>query len=145
MKRPGRRTLLFALPVLAIAFVALVAVSNLLLRGARVDLTEHNQYTLSAGTLRIIDRVPEPITLDLFYSEKAAQSQPQFRVFSQRVRELLEEPSRFEAVRRCKSQHSRTPALVQPVRRTLDRQNSSGYALDRLETPGIVLRRDRRP
>ncbi len=91
MKRPGRRTLLFALPVLAIAFVALVALSNLLLRGARVDLTEHAQYTLSAGTLRIIGRVPEPITLELFYSEKAAQSQPQFRVFAQRVRELLEE------------------------------------------------------
>lgn len=91
MKRPGRRTLLFALPVLAIAFIALVALSNLLLRGARVDLTEHAQYTLSAGTLRIIGRVPEPITLELFYSEKAAQSQPQFRVFAQRVRELLEE------------------------------------------------------
>ena len=91
MKRPGRRTLLIALPVLAIAFIALVWLSNLLLRGARVDLTENSQYTLSAGTLRIIDRVPEPITLELFYSEKAAQSQPQFRVFAQRVRELLEE------------------------------------------------------
>ena len=91
MKRPGRRALLLTLPVLAVAFVALVGLSNLFLRGARIDLTEHHQYTLSAGTLRIIDRVPEPITLELFYSEKAAQSQPQFRVFAQRVRELLEE------------------------------------------------------
>jgi ABC-type uncharacterized transport system involved in gliding motility auxiliary subunit len=91
MKRPGRRTLLVALPLLAIAFVALVALSGLWLRGARVDLTENHLYTLSPGTLRIIDRVPEPITLELFYSEKAAQSQPQFRVFAQRVRELLEE------------------------------------------------------
>ena len=91
MKRPGRRTLLLTLPLLAIAFVALVGLSNLFLRGARIDLTEHHQYTLSAGTGRIIDRVPEPITLELFYSEKAAQSQPQFRVFAQRVRELLEE------------------------------------------------------
>ena len=91
MKRPGRRTLLVTLPLLAIAFVALVGLSNLFLRGARVDLTEHHQYTLSAGTLRIIERTPEPIALELFYSEKAAQSQPQFRVFAQRVRELLEE------------------------------------------------------
>ena len=91
MKRFGRSTSLFALPVLALVFIAMVALSATLFRGARLDLTEHHQYTLSAGTLRILGRIPEPIKLKLFYSEKAAQTQPQFRVFAQRVRELLEE------------------------------------------------------
>jgi ABC-type uncharacterized transport system involved in gliding motility auxiliary subunit len=91
MKLRSRNAALLALPVLALAFLALVALSAHFLRGARLDLTEHRQYTLSAGTLRILERIPEPIKLELFYSEKAAQTQPQFRVFAQRVRELLEE------------------------------------------------------
>jgi len=91
MKRWGRRASFLALPALALVFIALVALSSLMFRGARLDLTEHRQYTLSPGTVRILGRVPEPIKLELFYSEKAAQAQPQFRVFAQRVRELLEE------------------------------------------------------
>lgn len=91
MKRWGRRASFLALPALALVFIALVALSSLVFRGARLDLTEHRQYTLSPGTVRILGRVPEPIKLELFYSEKAAQAQPQFRVFAQRVRELLEE------------------------------------------------------
>ena len=91
MRHWSRRSLLLALPVLAIAFVALVWLSSLAFRGARLDLTEHKQYTLSPGTLRILAKVPDPITLQLFYSEKAAAGEPQFRIFAQRVRELLEE------------------------------------------------------
>jgi len=91
MKRWSRSALILALPALALAFIAVVALSGYLLRGARLDLTEHHQYTLSPGTLRILERIPEPIKLELFYSDKAAQTQPQFRVFAQRVRELLEE------------------------------------------------------
>ncbi len=90
-KHWSRRAALLALPVLALAFVGLVALSSAVFRGARLDLTEHRQYTLSQGTLNILGRIPEPIKLQLFYSEQAAQGQPQFRVFAQRVRELLEE------------------------------------------------------
>ena len=91
MKRFGRSASVLALPLLALVFIALVAVSANLFQGFRLDLTAHHQYTLSPGTLRILERIPEPIKLELIYSEKAAQSQPQFRVFAQRVRELLEE------------------------------------------------------
>jgi ABC-type uncharacterized transport system involved in gliding motility auxiliary subunit len=80
-----------ALPLVAIAFVALVALSTAALRGARLDLTDQHQHTLSAGTRRILDRVDEPVRLKLFYSEKAARDLPQFRVFAGRVTELLEE------------------------------------------------------
>lgn len=86
-----RRRLIIALPLLALVFVGLVSLSSNLLRGARLDLTEHKQYTLSEGTRHIIERIREPIRLQFFYSERAAESLPQFRVFAQRVRELLEE------------------------------------------------------
>ncbi|MEO8161421.1 MAG: GldG family protein, partial [Arenimonas sp.] len=91
MRHWSRRSLLVALPLLALAFMGLVWLSSVSLQGARLDLTEHGQYTLSPGTLRILDKIPEPITLQLYWSEKAAQGEPQFRIFAQRVRELLQE------------------------------------------------------
>jgi ABC-type uncharacterized transport system involved in gliding motility auxiliary subunit len=83
--------MLLALPVLALAFAGLAWLSSSSLRGARLDLTENKLYTLSPGTLRILAKVPEPVTLQLYWSERASEREPQFRVFAQRVRELLEE------------------------------------------------------
>ncbi len=80
-----------ALALLALAFVALVSLSTLALRGARVDLTEQGLYTLSDGTLRILESVDEPVTLKLYYSEHATGDLQQFRTYATRVRELLEE------------------------------------------------------
>lgn len=81
----------YALPLLALAFVLAVALSNLLLRGARIDLTENRQYTLSEGTLRILGKIEQPVKLRFYYSEAAARELPQFRVFATRVDELLQE------------------------------------------------------
>jgi len=80
-----------ALAILAILFVAVVLVSNTLLRGARADLTESRLYTLSDGTKHVLSSLDEPIHFYLFYSDKATQSIPQLRTYFQRVRELLEE------------------------------------------------------
>ncbi|KAA2286224.1 GldG family protein [Arenimonas fontis] len=92
MKKLHRRSLpLLALVLLALAFVAAVALSSVLLRGARLDLTDKGLYTLSEGTLRILDKIEEPVTLKLYYSEHASRDFQQFRVFAARVRELLEE------------------------------------------------------
>ena len=49
---------LFALALLALAFVAAVALSSVALRGARLDLTQKQLYTLSPGTLAILGRTP---------------------------------------------------------------------------------------
>ena len=82
---------LLALAAIALAFVALVALSSVVLRGARLDLTDKGLYTLSPGTQAILDKVDEPIHLKLYYSEHATRDLQQFRVFAARVRELLEE------------------------------------------------------
>jgi ABC-type uncharacterized transport system involved in gliding motility auxiliary subunit len=122
MKHFARSVPWLTLPLLALAFVALVALSAFALRGARLDLTEHHQYTLSPGTLRILARIPEPIKLELFYSEKAAQSQPQFRVFAQRVRELLEEVA-------ARSHGKLTLQVVDPEPFSDAEEKASGYGL----------------
>lgn len=89
----NRQFLYLALPLLALAFIVLVSLSGRWLRGARIDLSENRLYTLSAGTQRILDKIDEPVKLKLYYSETAAQPYPQFRLYAQRVRELLEEMS----------------------------------------------------
>ncbi len=78
-----------SLPVLAVGFVVLVGLSMWLLRGARLDLTENREHTLSPATIALLDGIDEPITLRLYFSERAASDFPQVRAYAQRVRELL--------------------------------------------------------
>jgi ABC-type uncharacterized transport system involved in gliding motility auxiliary subunit len=80
-----------ALAVLVVLFVAVITISNTLLRGARIDLTQNHLYTLSSGTKNILASIDEPIQLYFFFSDKATQSQPQVRTYAQRVREMLDE------------------------------------------------------
>lgn len=80
-----------SLLVLAVLFVALVILSNLLFRGARLDLTADRLYTLSDGTLSIIDKIEEPVSLHFFYSREAASAVPALKIYGDRVQELLEE------------------------------------------------------
>src|SRR3546814_218998 len=77
--------------ILALAFVALVAINTVAFRGCRVDLTENALYTLSPGTVHIIEKIQEPIHLYFYFSEEAAGDLPQLRTYARRVRELLEE------------------------------------------------------
>jgi ABC-type uncharacterized transport system involved in gliding motility auxiliary subunit len=80
-----------ALAVLGVIFVAAVLISNSLLRGARLDLTQNHLYTLAPGTRHILSSIDEPIQLYLYFSGKASQDQPQLKTYAQRVREMLDE------------------------------------------------------
>lgn len=86
-----RLPLPIALGLLAIAFTALVFASDLLLRGARLDLTANRLYTLSPGSVHILQSNREPIHLQLFVSDKTMRNLPGLRSYAQRVRELLQE------------------------------------------------------
>ncbi|MGL6291712.1 MAG: GldG family protein, partial [Silanimonas sp.] len=81
----------WALPLLALAFLVLVGLSSVLLRGARIDLTETQEHTLSPATIALLEGIEEPITLKLYFSERSAGDFPQVRAYAQRVRELLQE------------------------------------------------------
>lgn len=89
-----RRRKIFSSPAILAAagvFILINLVSGIVLKGARVDLTEGNLHTLSDGTINIIKNLEEPVSLKLFWSEKAARNMPGFKMFANRVRELLEE------------------------------------------------------
>jgi ABC-type uncharacterized transport system involved in gliding motility auxiliary subunit len=82
------------LAVLAI-FVVTVSLSNAIFRGIRFDLTENQLYTLSDGTIRILESIPEPINLYFFYSDKTTTDNPYLRTYAGRIREMLQEFAQY--------------------------------------------------
>lgn len=80
-----------ALLALAVLFIGLTILITFVLRGARIDLTESNLYSIAPGTSRIVGSLKEPINLYFFFSQEASSQSPPLRAYAQRVRELLEE------------------------------------------------------
>ena len=75
--------------ILAVLFVLVNMISSNLFKSSRIDLTEDKLYTLSSGTLNILDGIEEPITLHYFFSDQATRDIPQLRTYANRVKELL--------------------------------------------------------
>jgi ABC-type uncharacterized transport system involved in gliding motility auxiliary subunit len=79
---------------LAVLFLGIVMLSNVGLRGMRVDLTQNRLYTLSPGTKQVLADLKEPINLYFYFSREAAAKQaPLVMPYANRVREFLEELS----------------------------------------------------
>ena len=77
---------------LAVLFLAVVMLSNLSLRGMRLDLTQNKLYTLSKGTQQVLRELKEPVNLYFYFSRDAAAKQsPLVLPYATRVREFLEE------------------------------------------------------
>ncbi|MGB0134335.1 GldG family protein [Dokdonella sp.] len=111
-----------ALFVLIVLFIAVMLLVNVLFRGARVDLTENNLYTLSPGTNEILSTLDEPINLYLFYSDKGTQDLPQIRTYAIRVREMLEEMA-------ARSNGRLTLEVIDPLPFSEDEDRAVSYGL----------------
>ncbi|MBI1260384.1 MAG: ABC transporter [Rhizobiales bacterium] len=79
------------LVLVAVLFLAVNMISNVVFRSAQIDLTQGGLFTLSDGTKNVIAAIDEPITLRFFYSEKLANDYPSVRTYAGHVRDLLEE------------------------------------------------------
>ena len=77
--------------VLLVFFFSINALSSVMLRSARIDLTENKLYTLSDGTKNILADLEEPVKLRFFFSKKLAADFPDLKSYASRVQELLEE------------------------------------------------------
>lgn len=74
-----------------VAMFVVIVVSSQWLTGWRIDLSENGLYTLSDGTKNILAELENPVTLTLYFSDKATTQLPALRTYAQRVQELLEE------------------------------------------------------
>jgi ABC-type uncharacterized transport system involved in gliding motility auxiliary subunit len=116
-----RAALLGALVLLAIAFVVVVLVSSRWRMG-RVDLTSDKLYTLTPGTVHIVEGMHAPLRLTLYFSSHATRDLPQLRSYEQRVAEMLQ-----EMVARAHG-HLRLQ-IVDPVPYSDDEASAEGYGL----------------
>jgi ABC-type uncharacterized transport system involved in gliding motility auxiliary subunit len=110
-----------ALAALAVLFIGLTILISFVLRGARIDLTESNLYSIAPGTQRIVTSLKEPINLYFFFSQEASKDSPQLRAYAQRVRELLE-----ELAQRSKGKVKLTVIDPQPFSEDEDRAGEFG-------------------
>src|SRR5206468_2628579 len=55
----------------------------------RLDATADSIYSLSSGTKAILNKVEEPITLDLYFSKDASGLPIQYKNYAARVQEML--------------------------------------------------------
>lgn len=80
-----------ALTLALILLLALNILSGLSLRGARIDLTEDRLYTLTDGTLQVLDELQDEVTLNFYFSAEALRDVPNIKSYATRVEELLNE------------------------------------------------------
>jgi ABC-type uncharacterized transport system involved in gliding motility auxiliary subunit len=118
----NRRTLTGgSLALLGVLLVAVLVIGNVVLRGARIDLTGNHQYTLSQGTKHILSGIDEPINLYFYYSDRATQDIPLLRNYAVRVRELLEEMA-------AKSGGKLRLNVIDPLPFSEEEDRASGFA-----------------
>lgn len=77
--------------LVAVIFLAFVAISQTVFRGARLDLTENQLFTLSDGTRAVLGKIEEPVHLRFYFSRDLAQDIPSIRSYADRVEEMLGE------------------------------------------------------
>ena len=89
--RSKRLTSGTGLVLAACLFISINIIVNALITNWRIDLTENNLYTLSEGTLNILEDIEEPITLRLYFSRDQLLGYPQLVNYGVRVRDMLRE------------------------------------------------------
>ncbi len=115
---------------LAVLFLGVVMLSNIGLRGMRVDLTQNKLYTLSRGTQQVLAELKEPVNLYFYFSRQAAAKQaPLVMPYANRVREFLEEL----AARSGGKIHLR---VVDPQPFSDDEDRAAEYGLQSLQAGG---------
>lgn len=82
---------LWILLSIALVGLVLVALSNAIFRGLRIDLTQDQVFTISDGTKAVLANLEQEVSLELFYSEKQTRESPSIRDYAQRIRQLLDE------------------------------------------------------
>src|SRR3981189_2677602 len=115
---------------LAVLFLGIVMLSNVGLRGMRVDLTQNKLYTLSPGTQQVLAELKEPVNLYFYFSREAAAKQaPLTMPYATRVREFLEElAARAGGKIRLR--------IIDPQPFSDDEDRAAEYGLQSLQTGG---------
>lgn len=86
----GRAFFWLSIICVIVTFISVNALSSVLLRSTRLDLTENQLYTLSDGTREVLSSFDEPVDATFYFSRSLAQGYPAIRAYGARVREMLQ-------------------------------------------------------
>lgn len=73
-----------------ILYLAVNSLSATLFRSSRIDLTDGGLYSLSHGTVALLNKLDEPIHMRLFMSASLHQAAPALSAYASRVRAMLD-------------------------------------------------------
>jgi ABC-type uncharacterized transport system involved in gliding motility auxiliary subunit len=90
MRFSQARLTLAAVALATTLFVSVNSLSSHIFGGVSEDVTAEGLYTLSPGTLAVLKKIDEPVTLKLYYSAALGESVPSYGVYAQRVRQVLQ-------------------------------------------------------
>jgi ABC-type uncharacterized transport system involved in gliding motility auxiliary subunit len=114
-------------------FLAVIMLSNVGLRGMRLDLTQNRLYTLSPGTQQVLAELKEPVNLYFYFSrESAAKQAPLLMPYASRVREFLEELA-------ARSGGKIRVTVVDPQPFSDEEDRAGEFGLQSLQTGGDAL------
>ena len=126
------RTILGAVLIGVVAITAILIIDRVFGR-AGVDLTEHQNYTLSQGTRNILSSLSTPLAMKLYYSRVAARKGPEgirfYNNYYLYVRDLLQE---YVNLARGKI----TLAFVDPRPFSDEEEDAMGAGIERIPLPG---------
>ena len=120
--------------LLAVLFLVLITLSNMLFKHTRLDLTENKIYTLSESTRNIVSTIDQPLNLYLFFTQESSSNNPYYRKYYQRVREILEEYALYAG-------NKLRLNFIDPKPFSEDEDRAAGFGIQRipLEDSGDVL------
>lgn len=118
------QTLLAGFAILAAAFFINLLVGTL---NTRVDFTEDHTFTLSEGSLKIIQKIDEPITLEFYASRSDVKLRPYLESYSRRIEVLLREYA-------TASQGKIKLVFIDPKPDTKEEQKAQRYSLSAMGT-----------
>ena len=122
--KPGSKTL-----AIALLFVGLILVNYLASSlPVRLDATAESIYSLSSGTKAILAKIEEPMTIDLYVSQDAANLPIAFKNYAARVQEMLRQYVRA-------SRGKLTLNVINPRPDTPEEEKAVSAGLQPQETP----------
>lgn len=91
LQSSSRRRCIAAFIVLLLGFIGLNLLANSFLRNIQYDVTEEKIFSLSPATRTILKNLPQPVTAKLYYSKILGQRNPEFRLYFDKLRLLMEQ------------------------------------------------------
>ena len=91
LQSSSRKRCIGAFVVLLLGFIGLNLLANSFLRNVQYDVTEEQIFSLSPATRKILQNLPQNVTAKLYYSKLLSQRNPEFRIYFDKLRLLMEQ------------------------------------------------------